>query len=874
MKGPPYDWTNAEEETLGGWIQAVRWFEGVAPGLPSASQVAKLLERRRVRSRLAKIAGPDFRGRARELGQLRSWAVDPQGPLVLTGVGGVGKSALVARFAQELTSDTLLLWLDFDRADLAPDDADSVMAAIADQAATQLDGFEKPRPAVGDWQSGGSALGIALAPALVSQPPPVLVLDSFEAAQYAERYQELWPVLERLCQWLPSLRVIVTGRAPVPGLILGGRGAVQMHLKGLDVEDARVWLQEKGVAAPVILDRVLELADGIPLILWLAVRYLEKGGSVADVPRDLPGAIVAGYLYDRILDRVQNGEFKPLASGALVLRRLSADMLAPVLGGLVDFPPGEPAEWVVELSREVGLVEGCDILRLRPEVRAATLELLERDRPEFVRQIDQRAADWYASQAIDQPDIAAELVYHRLRLGLVDDAAQAWRDGAGSFLMYADEEIRDTAARQWLLSRLGTAAPQETSVETWEQTAAERIRQVRGRKHDRAVKEILKERQDRTDASPLVFHEAFDLRQAGNVEAAQALLERSGDAPGAIGRDRRALRALLAAERGDRGAADALLAGLESADQWADRASGPIDALTVQAARVRLTVNVEGEVRLLASARDRGAKLVLPQLAPVDVVLPELKQLLRLGGSIELGIEPIVLDGGPQLPELTQAIEKARHLHLTSFLASRTAEPSANIEARRDALRKWTHGEAWAWTGGEPAQPSLSVERTAGLLAELGWRRWWLVANGGFLSRAYAHGRDQSQTGAPSTLAILGTLALFVIRLGHSMLVGRDGPIGSVLQRHPAAREIASMTVGRWQQVKPILEAGVSPSVDWDRHVRPYGGSVMFLSEELMSHRFSWLTDPSESAFVLSLVAPDPLQQLVANLAGQFDRPA
>lgn len=47
--------------------------------------------------------------------------------MLITGIGGVGKSALVARFQAQLPENQLLLWLDFDRADLAPDDAVSVL---------------------------------------------------------------------------------------------------------------------------------------------------------------------------------------------------------------------------------------------------------------------------------------------------------------------------------------------------------------------------------------------------------------------------------------------------------------------------------------------------------------------------------------------------------------------------------------------------------------------------------------------------------------------------------------------------------------------------------------------------------------------------
>ena len=63
---------------------------------------------------------------------------------MVSGIGGVGKSSLVARFALSLPADTLFLWLDFDRADLAPDDALSVMTLLNQQASVQLADFKGP----------------------------------------------------------------------------------------------------------------------------------------------------------------------------------------------------------------------------------------------------------------------------------------------------------------------------------------------------------------------------------------------------------------------------------------------------------------------------------------------------------------------------------------------------------------------------------------------------------------------------------------------------------------------------------------------------------------------------------------------------------
>ena len=67
---------------------------------------------------------------------------------------------------------------------------------IAQQASVQLEGFSAPATDDG-WEQSAARMGEQLERALPPDADALLVLDSFEAAQYAERYQELWPVLGR-----------------------------------------------------------------------------------------------------------------------------------------------------------------------------------------------------------------------------------------------------------------------------------------------------------------------------------------------------------------------------------------------------------------------------------------------------------------------------------------------------------------------------------------------------------------------------------------------------------------------------------------------------------------------------------------------------
>ena len=187
---PPFDLESIEEAELPFWLQAVRWFAGVVPDLPTPGPSTRSLAQRRSRSRLTDIAGPGFRGRKAELKQLDEWLDDPAGGLIaITGIGGVGKSALVAKLALDLAPGAVLLWLDFDRADLAPDNPASVLSILFEQVPIQLDGLELP--AVDERPCSRRSRAGPLSPR-ARRAPVLLVLDGFEVAQHAPRHREIW----------------------------------------------------------------------------------------------------------------------------------------------------------------------------------------------------------------------------------------------------------------------------------------------------------------------------------------------------------------------------------------------------------------------------------------------------------------------------------------------------------------------------------------------------------------------------------------------------------------------------------------------------------------------------------------------------------
>ncbi len=906
LAGPPYPLDEVDEADLPYWLQAVRWFEGVAPELPTAGEVNRELERRRVRSRLKAIATDNFQGREEELATLAEWyANDAAPPMVITGIGGVGKSALLGFFALTLPAEAVLLWLDFDRADIAPDDAVSMLRLLGQQVALQVAGFTAPEPVEEQWQEAAHALGVALAAATAHGPAPLLALDGFEVAQHVRQYGEIWDLLEALLADVPRLHVVVSGRAPVRDLKLAGRASQSIHLTGLARPDAEALLAGAGITDPALVGPILDISQGVPLMLLLAVYWRRAGGEMRELPDDLPRELIGGFLYQRILDRVIDQSLKPLARSALVLRRLTVELLADALAD--QLPAGTDAADVFErLSRELALVEATDAalpapgmalapsggaLILRPEVRSATLRLLEREDADFVFKIDARAAVWYAGQDLADATNVAELVYHRLRIRDVDGAAAVWRPECANLLLRAEEDMPEGAARDWLLEALKAATTDAPPLEAWEKDAVERLRAALGRGLARVAPGILAERPERSANSPLAVYDAFDLLSGGKPEAALERLRAAGPGEGTVGRDRALFAALLCQRTGDRRGADGYLSGVEDEALWGDRpGGGGIEALAVTAGRVRVTVDLEGELELLERLNEEGEYVQPPALidlarallAPSAVALPALAQKLApnqyleslpTGAQVAIPRTEDELDAFASQVRYLRQTERERGLTDGQLISLARALSGAFDRLERSDDLWDQHGvaqrlkrlltlvkQAYAQTHGRKRTNAFEVTQSLALrLALLGERRWALATSGLFLTDA-ALLAQTLKPDDPLALAVAASLAAFV------SLEANSAPVFSLLYGdRPLAQIVGDVGILAYKL------GGQQTAMTPEKDALAKRVAAVEKRTPDVKYNSAWLGPWEASSIGLYLRAPDPLETLVRRAIGLPD---
>ena len=117
------------------------------------------------------------------------------------------------------------------------------------------------------WPAVAKALGDA-----INRNNALLVLDGFEVAQHAQRHDELWTVLDLILGGAPRTPVVVSGRAPVLESSPCGRSAVDLPLPELTPKAAKDWLRDPGIADSEVLDAILHVSNGVPLLLKLGLR--------------------------------------------------------------------------------------------------------------------------------------------------------------------------------------------------------------------------------------------------------------------------------------------------------------------------------------------------------------------------------------------------------------------------------------------------------------------------------------------------------------------------------------------------------------------------------------------------------------------------
>jgi WD40 repeat protein len=556
LRGEPIVLDDLDADGVANTRQLVDWF-GERERLPSEAALDRRGELLELRAPLARLSGRPFVGRGDLLDALRGFVRgDERSRFVIHGVGGVGKSTVVARFLLEQAEDHPFAYLSCDRGWLIDSGPVAVFDELASQLALQLgerrESFDALRERAASRASGRRQLGdvasrvapgreqvdlrsiAELRDLLTGVDRVILVLDAFEEVQRRDvSYErELVGFLDLLEERIPGLRVILAGRVPVRvGEPLG------FELRDLTDDEARALLELLTAGTdvdPAEFGGALAVAGRNPLSVRLAGDILRRAKGPARLVAVAEGEI-QGYLYGRLLEHIPDRRARLVAHPGLVVRRLTPDVIAAVLAepcGLGPLSAGEAEEIFAELGREATLCEPSPegALLHREDVRRAMLPAIQRDRPRTVTEIHERAVRYYERRT-DTISRTEEL-YHRLMLQQPTDVLdERWREDAADELarlidelparsqVYLSSRVPDLPLADELLTR---AAQQQ-----WAAAAEPRARaRLERGQYDDAL-ELVRARRGDGGVPLLPALEVEALERSGRLDEALAVARRS-----------------------------------------------------------------------------------------------------------------------------------------------------------------------------------------------------------------------------------------------------------------------------------------------------------------------------------------------------------
>ena len=428
--------------------------------------------------------------------------------VILSGLGGSGKSALLEALRRRLAKEGSVLQVTFDldqpalraghrvaltqellrQIGQARPDLDAKLSEIRQTlrggVAMTTEGIDPSREASAVYASltdlnrllseGGKDEAIGL----------VLIFDTFEEALI------LGPDRVRLiADWIGLVgehrlrpRVILSGREAnslvqmaLPGLALQG----VILLGDLTVAAGRALLRDqfdrRGVAAEALVPRLVAAFGSDPLTLMMLARFAEgtakAGGDTQRALTDLAnggpseardrlnGEMRQTFLMSRILNRLPTQELVALASPGLVLRQVTPVLIREVLAGPCKLKPGltlaEAEDLFDKLDDMVWLVQRTDgverVVTHIPALRRRMLPQLLQD--ETAREVIEAAVRWYEGRT--EPGAEYDAMYYRALgdpLSLPDDpeVLRALADHLGpavADLDFAQDRFRNALGR-------------------------------------------------------------------------------------------------------------------------------------------------------------------------------------------------------------------------------------------------------------------------------------------------------------------------------------------------------------------------------------------------------------------------------------------
>lgn len=539
-----------------------RWLAGTGLAkLPPAKDLERLIAQREQLDPFRTLVGRSlasgsdgsqdrFVGRAQELERLRQyvgivppeqllsyvnrawsglWSTisrsDNNEPLRIEGIGGMGKSTLLAKFVLDHALfpgvSMPFVYLDFDRAALAPrqpmqllidislqleawfPDLERKLRELRDRLRSSIDGFAgnldrriKEEQTRTELRAYCASLREIIETVNQERAPVVMLFDTFEVVQYDQEavsgVLSLIAALRRpTADGWSNLRIVVAGRAEMPEIessldpLKVGRLSLRattelirrrnqddtLGLTSAQIDELARPLRNSPLDVTIVMNwlKGCEPSERESLVQSMLAEAADTGREDQSVSGPLATQRITGILINRMVNHINDPHVRRLAIPGLVVRAMTPEVIRHVMApasGLAPLELNVENQLFKRLEQERWLVtRRGNSLRQRPEVRTAMLNLLRnKDRRGF-SETNAIAIAFFGERSASSSEARAECIYHMLLGGRTafSEIDALWTSDVASFLQNAVEDLTglSQAYLRLKLGRHGQVTPEE-----------------------------------------------------------------------------------------------------------------------------------------------------------------------------------------------------------------------------------------------------------------------------------------------------------------------------------------------------------------------------------------------------------------------------
>lgn len=365
-----------------------------------------------------------------------NWHEKP--PLLIKGIGGIGKSTLIAEFIlnqnkKSADGNLPFVYIDFDLPGFTLKEPLTILIEALRQINIQypkhselINGISNQISSLilsksGDFnvnQSTHSSTRSYVYDTVeniiesnnldfktIGKKPILVVFDSFEEMQYRASTTELfsfYQFIKEISEKLPRVRPIFAGRSE---LNLGAENFKfeQLDLEEFDAASANSLLEKAGIENKKTRDFIFENFGGNPLMLTLATDLVKKEEGL-DIHNNTK---IKGkkwqYLISRILGHIHNDYVRKIAVPGMLVRSITPEVIMQVLAEptKIGFIDDQMAEDIFqELQKEVALIskssDGYEF-SFRQDLRMTCESMIWENYPVESKKIRENAIAYYSN---------------------------------------------------------------------------------------------------------------------------------------------------------------------------------------------------------------------------------------------------------------------------------------------------------------------------------------------------------------------------------------------------------------------------------------------------------------------------------------------